>query len=76
MRDYEFHSSINHNANYSGFTPLHYAVITDDVALVQYLLTHGADPTVENGQGLTPSDYCTNEKIKSLLQEFTVKVRL
>ena len=74
-RDTEFCSFINHYVSYSGFTPLHYAILYDDAELVKYLLDHGADPTLENNRGYTPSDYCTNEDIKLLLEEATVKVR-
>ena len=41
LRDDEFCSFINHNTSYSGFTPLHYAIITDNEALIQYLLDNG-----------------------------------
>ena len=74
VRDFEFSSHMNHFVSYSGFTPLHYAIISDDLAMVQLLLKNGADPAVENSQGLTPIHYCTNEEIKSLLQEYTTKV--
>ena len=74
VRDRDFSDQINHFASYSGFTALHYAVVVDDEALIQYLLEHGADPTVENNLGLAPSNYCTNERAKALLEEYTVKV--
>lgn len=73
-RDRDFSDSLNHFVSYSGFTALHYAVVTDDETLIQYLLKHGADPTVENYRGLTPSMYCNNERVKALLEEYTVKV--
>ena len=76
MRDHEFSSHINHFVNYSGFTPLHYAVVLDDWRMVQVLLNHGADPTVENGRGLAPIDYCTNEEMKALLREYATKVSI
>ena len=74
VRDNEFSSHINHFVNYSGFTPLHYAVVLDDQRMVQLLLSHGADPTVENSRGLAPIDYCTNEEMKALLHEHAAKV--
>ena len=74
IRDQEFCSAVNHSVSFSGFTPLHYAVLYDDEAIVRYLLQHGADPTIENNRGLRPSDYCTNEKILSLIEEYVGKV--
>ena len=74
VRDTEFCSFINHYVSYSGFTPLHYAILCDDVKLVRYLLDQGADPTLENNRGYIPSDYCTNEEIKALLEEGAIKV--
>ena len=74
MRDEQFCSFINHYASYSGFTPLHYAVLGNDPKLIKYLLEHGADPTLENNRGYTPADYCTNEEIKLLLEEGTIEV--
>ena len=41
VRDAHFSSSINHNATYTGFTPLHYAVITDNKDIIQLLLENG-----------------------------------
>ena len=41
VRGRDFCSEINHNANYSGFTPLHYGVVVDDEELIQYLLENG-----------------------------------
>ena len=76
MRDTEFCSFINHYVSYSGFTPLHYAILGDDKDIVKLLLDHGADPTLENNRGYTPSDYCTNEEIKLLLKDYAIKVVL
>ena len=73
-RDRDFNDSLNHFVNYSGFTALHYAVVVDDETLIQYLLKHGADPTIENNRGLTPDRYCNNERVKALLEEYAVKV--
>ena len=73
-RDEEFCSYINHYASYSGFTPLHYAVLLNNKTFIEYLLDKGADPTLENNRGYTPADYCTDEDIKLLLEKYTVKV--
>lgn len=74
MRDKEFSSALNHYISYSGFTPLHYAILREDIGVVTFLLDSGADPNIENNRGHTPIDYCTNEKIKSLLGEYEIKV--
>ena len=74
VRDLEFSSEINHYVSYSGFTPLHYAVVLGDEKVARYLLERGADPTLENNRGLRPGSYCTSERIKDLLEEYTAKV--
>ena len=74
VRDHEFSDVINHNVSYSGFTALHYAVVIDDETLIKYLLEHGADPTVENNRGYRPANYCINDRVKALLDEYTGKV--
>ena len=77
MRDREFSSRINHYVSYSGFTPLHYAVVMEreeGAEMVQYLLEHGADPTVENNRGLCPMRYCISEETKSRLKKYAAKV--
>ena len=76
MRDREFSSKVNHHVSYSGFTPLHYAVVLDNEELVQYLLENGGDPTLENNRGLRPSSYCINQRILALLTEYADKVGL
>ena len=60
--------------SYSGFTPLHYAILADDMSLVRFLLDNGADPSMEDNKGCVPSDYCTNKEITNLLNKFIIKV--
>ena len=77
VRDEEFSSIINHYISYSGFTPLHYAVVVEEEGgegMVRYLLDHGADPTIENNRGFCPAKYCTDEETRKLLQEYSSKV--
>ncbi|XP_041377464.1 E3 ubiquitin-protein ligase MIB2-like [Gigantopelta aegis] len=38
--------------------------------IATYLLQHGADKEAENHAGLTPVEICTEEKLKSLVQNF------
>lgn len=74
LRDAEFCSYINHYISYSGFTPLHYAILLDDIEVVRLLLDNGANPTLENSRGCIPLDYCTNDDIMLLLEQYTIKV--
>ena len=74
VREQEFCHQINPYASYSGFTALHYAVIVDDEKLIKYLLDHGADPTIENNRGYQPINYCTNERVRAMLEEYSAKV--
>ena len=76
VRDREFSSKINHYVSYSGFTPLHYAVVMEEEGgeMVRYLLDHGADPTTENNRGFCPIKYSTKEETRKLLQEYASQV--
>ena len=76
VRDMEFCSYIDHYQSYSGFTPLHYAVIADNIEVVRYLLEQGADPSIENNRGFLPEDYTTNEAIMELLKKSVIEVKL
>ena len=58
-RDDEFSSSLNQRANFRGCTPLHYAVLADDPAIVSLLLEAGADPLRANNYGRTPVIFST-----------------
>ena len=49
---------INALAQDAGSTALHYAVQRGDVDVVEILLKHGADPSIENNLGKMPVDYC------------------
>ncbi len=37
-------------------------------AIIQLLLTHGADPTIKDNDGNTPQDSCENAQLKQLLE--------
>ena len=41
MRDDEFSSRLSKNANFAGFTPLHYAALSDDFECIKLLLDAG-----------------------------------
>ena len=51
QREDEFSDQLNNRATFKGFTPLHYAILTDDFNLIKCLLDAGADPLIENELG-------------------------
>lgn len=57
--------------NEKGETPLHLAarVHSDEIALPEFLLKHGADPLIKNKQGKTAMDYASDKKVKMLLKK-------
>merc|ERR1712156_195112 len=61
--------------DYRGCTPLHYAVLADDVEMIILLLEAGADPYRPDIQGRTPLDYAhkTNEVIEYVMTSYTEK---
>ncbi|NOY76196.1 MAG: hypothetical protein GXP32_10480 [Kiritimatiellaeota bacterium] len=54
--------------DYGGGTPLHNAVHKKCLAMVKWLLDHGADKTIKNNAGKTPLEVARMEKIKALLR--------
>ena len=69
-REEEFSDNLNLRANFRGCTPLHYAVLHDDPAVVNMLLEAGADPLRANDYGRTPLDYARDPTIKQMLRKF------
>ncbi|CAG9860711.1 unnamed protein product [Phyllotreta striolata] len=69
IRDEEFSNVLNNRATFLGFTPLHYAVLTDNLDVVKLLVRNGANPTLESDAGHTPSMYAKEEKIKEYLEK-------
>ena len=41
MRDDDFSDKLHRNANFSGFTPLHYAVLGDSLECIRLLVNAG-----------------------------------
>lgn len=72
----EFSDRLNMRQIFKGFTALHYAVLTDNVALVKLLLEHGADPLVENEHGHRAYEYSNSEDIKTLLESYEKIVKI
>ena len=60
-------------ASFSGFTPLHYAVVTGNKKMLETLLSYGADPLIANSCGLLPQAYASS-KIAELLKEKEAQV--
>ena len=58
------------NSRSLGFTPLHYAAMhNNDVEVLKYLLSHGADVNAENNDGLTSLDVASTEAKEIILRE-------
>ncbi|KAJ2553703.1 hypothetical protein EV175_002847 [Coemansia sp. RSA 1933] len=53
----------------SRLTPLHLAVLSDDINTARLLLDHGASTSITNSRYLTPLETCSNEKIARLLTD-------
>jgi ATP-dependent Clp protease ATP-binding subunit ClpB len=72
-REEEFCDRLSSRATFNGFTALHYAVLNDNLAIINILIEHGADPLIENEQGHLPSAYALQQR-KELLSEFEKNV--
>jgi uncharacterized protein len=70
-------ANVNQASRRNGSTPLHRAVTQTGAPgtagrgeeakeIIQLLLAAGADPSITNKSGRTPSDYVTDETIKSM----------
>lgn len=73
-REKEFAFGLSDKAVFLGFTALHYAALTNNLDIIKLLLSHGADPCVENDLGHRPIHYTNDEEIKLLLELEVVKV--
>lgn len=72
-REDEFSDRLNNRASFKGCTGLHYAVLGDNLAIVESLLEAGANPTLENESGHRPAAYARSSKVTELLKTFEVK---
>eukprot|EP00795_Rhopilema_esculentum_P000978 gene978-10749_t len=70
-REDEFSNRLSKNADFSGFTPLHYAALADDYESIKLLLDAGADPTLTDVTGHTASEYCARDQNKKLIESFS-----
>jgi ATP-dependent Clp protease ATP-binding subunit ClpB len=73
-REDEFSDKLNSRATFKGFTSLHYAVLTDNLQLIDILLKAGADPLIENDLGHRAYDYCGTNESKNVLENYEKKV--
>ena len=72
-RQQDFSDELNLRANFRGCTPLHYAVLADDIGIINLLLEAGADPLRANEYGKTPLDYAKekgHKEICNLIKSF------
>ena len=69
-REDEFSDRLNNRATFKGFTALHYAVLNDNLSIVEILLEAGADPMLENELGHRSYEYCDNDQCKKLLESY------
>lgn len=74
VRETEFSDRLNSRSTFKGFTPLHYAVLTDNRELIRLVLDSGADPLAENDLGHRAQEYCGNDEVRQLLVEYENKV--
>ncbi|RUS89196.1 hypothetical protein EGW08_003075, partial [Elysia chlorotica] len=70
-REEEFSDRLSNRANFQNCTPLHYAVLINDIDCVKLLLEAGADPTIENSLGHRAGEYARDESTKTLLETYT-----
>ncbi len=81
-REGEFCDRLSSRATFNGFTALHYAVLNDNLSIVNVLIEHGADPLIENEQGHLPSAYALQQRKEFLFEleknvcivEFSIKI--
>ncbi|ERL91398.1 hypothetical protein D910_08730, partial [Dendroctonus ponderosae] len=59
--------NVNSQNSVNGWTALHWACKRGNEKIVRQLLNYGADKSVKNSKGETPSDICTFSNIHELL---------
>jgi ATP-dependent Clp protease ATP-binding subunit ClpB len=67
-REGEFCDRLSSRATFNGFTALHYAVLNDNLTIINILIEHGADPLIENEQGHLPSAYSLQQRKEFLFE--------
>jgi hypothetical protein len=75
MREHEFSDALSNRMSFRGFTSLHYAVLIDDVQVVNALLEAGADPTIKSAAGYLPVDFAQHSPaMKDMLVKASTEV--
>ncbi|KAK0064876.1 caseinolytic peptidase B protein [Biomphalaria pfeifferi] len=72
-REEEFSDRLSNRANFQNCTPLHYAVLVNDIQSIRLLLEAGADPTLENALGHKAIEYARDNEAKELIGTYTQK---
>ncbi|KAA3677183.1 ATP-dependent Clp protease ATP-binding subunit ClpB [Paragonimus westermani] len=69
----QFSDFLNPAADFRGCTALHYAVLVNDLKLVELLIEKGADVSAVNERGHRPIMYAKDNAIKELLRKAEVE---
>ncbi|KAJ8368098.1 hypothetical protein SKAU_G00081260 [Synaphobranchus kaupii] len=72
-REDEFNNRLSSRASFRGCTPLHYAVLADDLHSVRMLLEAGANPLQTNDIGHKPVAYAKEGELYTLLKDWEGK---
>ncbi|XP_051966730.1 caseinolytic peptidase B protein homolog [Xyrauchen texanus] len=72
-REDEFSNRLSSRASFRGCTPLHYAVLADDLRTVRMLLEAGANPLRKNDLGHTALAYARDGEMSTVLKEWETK---
>ena len=56
-----------HATTFLGWTPLHYAALQSNLALVEYMLEEGADASACSKDGCMPGDSATHPEVRQIL---------
>lgn len=72
-REDEFSDKLNSRASFRGFTPLHYAVVTDNIDIINLLLESGANPNLENDAGHKAAEYTNDPRVQEILSQYSEK---
>lgn len=67
-RDEAFWNRLSKNADFLGFTALHYAALCEDFDCIKLLLENGADPTMKDNSGYCAHDYVNDRSTKKYIQ--------
>ncbi|XP_057314855.1 caseinolytic peptidase B protein homolog [Hydractinia symbiolongicarpus] len=71
IREQCFGERISKNSDFTGFTPLHYAALTDDFEIIKVLLDGGADPTIVDKAGHFAYEYVGRDSNRRYIQSYS-----